>query len=59
MKRSFKIAEKQALQFCGEFFDFANHPNYGLPNTSLGSTALGSISSASSRIAQLGLKFTF
>ena len=59
LSRVFPVGETRKLQFRGEFFDLANHPNYGMPVSSLGSSAIASISSASSRISQLGLKFIF
>lgn len=57
--RLFPVGEGRKLQFRGEFFDLMNHPNYGMPNTACCSSTFGSISSATSRISQLGLKFIF
>jgi len=59
LMRLFPVGEHRRLQFRGEFFNSLNHPNYGMPVTGCCSTNFGTISSASSRIAQLGLKFIF
>lgn len=53
------ITEGQRLQFRAEFFNFPNHPNYGLPNASVGNTAIGTIRSADARVIQFGLKYLF
>jgi hypothetical protein len=63
-----RITERVNLQFRAEAFNFLNHVNLGLPNTSFGagpdgrnsSATFGTISSArDARVMQLGLKVIF
>lgn len=61
--KNFRIKERFRLQVRGEFFNVANHPNYGQPGTSFGSATFGTITSlaanASMRQVQLGAKILF
>lgn len=57
--RNFHFAEQRRLQFRGEVFNIANHPNFNNPSTNLNSSP-GLISGAKdSRQIQFGLKFYF
>jgi hypothetical protein len=52
-----RLTERVNLQFRAEFFNIANHPNFGLPNGNISSPARGTITSvADGRDIQLGLK---
>lgn len=57
------IREGHRLQVRCEMLNFANHPNFGLPNQSRGTASFGRISSLidgnQSRIIQLGLHYKF
>jgi hypothetical protein len=61
--KNFMIMERFKLQFRGEFFNVANHPNYGQPGTTFGTATFGTITSlagnATMRQIQLGLKLLF
>ncbi|HJZ67017.1 MAG TPA: carboxypeptidase-like regulatory domain-containing protein, partial [Blastocatellia bacterium] len=64
--RSFRITERQSVQFRSEVFNLPNHPNFFFPNTSLSSSAFATISRAASasqigaqRQIQFGLKYIF
>jgi hypothetical protein len=61
--KNFMIMERFKLQFRGEFFNIANHPNYGQPGTSFGTATFGTITSlagnANMRQVQIGLKLLF
>jgi len=61
--KNFIIKERFKLQVRGEFFNVANHPNYGQPGTSLGAATFGTITSLASnanmRQGQLGAKLLF
>jgi hypothetical protein len=68
LHRYFKITEKATLQFRAEYFNIANHTNFGDPGTSLGTpSTFGKITGTTSnngfvsepRVAQLSLKLAF
>jgi hypothetical protein len=51
------VNENVMLQFRAEFFNFFNHPQFGVPETSIDSRLVGQIRSArDARISQLALK---
>jgi hypothetical protein len=61
--KNFRIQERLKAQVRGEFFNIANHPNYGQPGTSMGTATFGTITSlantATMRQIQCGLKLLF
>jgi hypothetical protein len=59
--KQFVVSEGKHVQFRAEWFNAANHPNWGNPGTTLGTAAFGTITSNENlpRILQLGLKFVF
>jgi len=64
--RSFRITERQSVQFRTEVFNLPNHPNFFFPNALLSSSAFGTISRAASgsqigaqRQIQFALKYIF
>jgi hypothetical protein len=61
--KNFQIKERVKAQFRGEFFNVANHPNYGQPGTSFGTATFGTITSLAStatmRQVQCGVKLLF
>ena len=59
--KQFVISEGKHIQFRAEWFNAANHPNWGTPGTTLGTAAFGVITSNENlpRVLQLGLKFVF
>jgi len=59
--KTFVIREQQQLQFRFESFNFANHPNLGLPDTTLIDAGFGTIRTTSTnmRNVQFGLKYIF
>ncbi len=59
--KNFRIAEGHELQFRFEGFNFANHPNWGNPNTSRLNSGFGTISGTrvNMRELQFGLKYIF
>lgn len=60
LMKFFNITERYRLQFRSEFFNVANHPNFGLPNSSFGNAALGTIrGGGAGREIQFALKLLF
>ncbi|MBI3471331.1 MAG: TonB-dependent receptor [Candidatus Solibacter usitatus] len=61
LSKQFRIAESKSLQFRAEFYNAANHPNWGAPGTTLGTASFGVITSNSNlpRDIQLGLKLRY
>lgn len=64
VQKSWKLLrEKQTLQFRGEFFNVANHINFGNPpsgNLQVTSVSFGKVTTATTaRQVQLGLRFAF
>ena len=59
--KEFPLAERARLQFRGEFFNIANHPQFDLPNATIGNPAAGVISSTvgTPRDTQFSLRLTF
>ena len=58
--KDFALTERMKLQFRGEFFNVANHPRFGLPDSNVQDGAFGVINSAGSpRDIQLALKLLF
>jgi hypothetical protein len=56
-----RFKEKTDLQFRAEFFNVANRPHLGLPNTAAGSLQFGQISGTAAlpRVLQFALKLRF
>jgi hypothetical protein len=61
LMKNFPITERMRVQFRGEFFNLANHPNFQGPNATVNSTAVGIISATNteSRQIQFGLRLDF
>jgi hypothetical protein len=60
IQRRFRVRERANLQVRGEFFNFPNHTNFGLPNTTLGAPTFGQVTSAGSpRQIELGMRLEF
>jgi hypothetical protein len=61
--KNFQFKERLKAQLRGEFFNIANHPNYGQPGTSFGTATFGTITSLAStatmRQVQCGVKLLF
>jgi len=58
--RVFRIGEGHRLQFRAEFFNFLNHPSFGLPVRAVDNKGFGTIrSGGAGREVQLGLKYIF
>lgn len=59
--KNFDLGEERRLQFRAEFFNVANHANFGLPVRNRSSSAFGSVQQTSTlnRQIQFGLKFIF
>ena len=61
MKR-IRLTEKQRLEFRAEFFNFLNHPNFGLPGLARSTpTTFGVINTTvgNPRLIQFALKYSF
>jgi hypothetical protein len=60
VSRYFKITEQQKLELRFEFFNVANHVNFGHPDNTLTDSTFGVIlSDVSPRILQFALRYTF
>jgi hypothetical protein len=61
IQRNFPLpGEGRKIQFRGELFNIANHPNFGVPGRVLGGPGFGIVGSAGqARTVQLGLKLTY
>ena len=60
LTKTFRLAEGKHLQFRGESFNLANHPNFGLPVNDLASPNFGRIlESGPPRLMQFALKLLF
>jgi len=60
IQRRFRVRERANLQVRGEFFNFPNHTNFGLPNTTFGAPTFGQVTSAGSpRQIELGMRLEF
>lgn len=66
LHRSFKITERQGVQFRAEVFNLANHPNFFSPNANVLGTSFGTITRAAfqsqtgaQRQIQFALKYVF
>jgi hypothetical protein len=60
--KDFKLRERASLQFRAEFFNIANHPNFGLPGVDLGTATFGVISDTGNfqaRNIQFAMKLLF
>jgi len=58
--RTFKIGEKQSVQFRAEAFNVPNHVNPGNPDSTLTNSTFGRIlSAADGRTMQMALKYVF
>lgn len=61
VSRSFRITERQHLEFRADFFNVFNTTNFGVPNGTLTSSSFGVVSSTQDppREIQFGLKYVF
>ncbi len=59
--KNFRIKERMSVQFRAEWFNIANHPTFGAPNTQVGNANFGVVTSQANppRQTQLALKFLF
>jgi hypothetical protein len=61
VSRKFRLAEQRDLSFRWEMFNTANHPQFGLPNSTAGVGGAGTITTTqrSNRQMQIALRLTF
>ncbi len=62
LRKTFDITESQHLDFRAEFFNFLNHPNFGMPDGDIDDGSYGltsTIGSAPSREIQFALRYHF
>lgn len=58
--KRFYIQERHSIEFRSEFYNFANHPNFGSTGTVLNTAAYGVVSSATpARQIQFALRYSF
>ncbi|MCL5744359.1 MAG: hypothetical protein M1541_10600 [Acidobacteria bacterium] len=58
--KSFRLQERQQLQFRAEFFNWLNHPNWNAANTNPRAATFGKVSGKSgARNVQLSLRYSF
>lgn len=59
--KNFRLGEERRLQFRAEFFNAANHANFGIPERNRASSAFGRVNATTTlnRQIQFGLKFIF
>ena len=57
--KNFGWREKWNLQVRGDFLNFFNHSNLGVPGHAMGGAGFGVTTPAGSRVVQLGLRLTF
>ena len=61
IEKRFQITEKTRLEFRADFFNLANHANFGIPGRRRGNPGCGRIRGAigTGRQTQVGLRFEF
>jgi hypothetical protein len=60
VSKNFRLAESATLQFRGEFFNFLNRVNFGVPNDDISSPTFGQVETAAPpRQIQFALKLLF
>jgi len=60
LTKTFRVTERQGIEFRTEFFNIPNHPMFGIPGSGPGTSTYAVISStAVSRQLQFGLKYKF
>ena len=59
--KTFRITERQALEFRADFFNTFNHPDFNPPRATVGSSANGRVTATSidGRRMQFGLRLSF
>jgi hypothetical protein len=59
--KNFRLGEERRLQFRAEFFNVANHANFGIPDRNRASSAFGRVNATTTlnRQIQFGLKLIF
>jgi hypothetical protein len=59
--KNFNLGEERRLQFRAEFFNLANHANFGIPERNRAASAFGRVNATTTlnRQIQFGLKFVF